>query len=408
MTEDPLDVVEVRHNPWLLGLAATPFALAPLLWIVALATQTPAVAVPSIHAIGAGLFALMYVWRRNPWPQRVPVELRADVHGIEVIDREGRRRRRILREHIARGATNPTPRGATSLRITGRRFHRGTHLELTRKGTADRVLGDLGLDVHQSIASFRAMSRVQASGMRVFGLVVGMMATMAGAGALTALWRGAPVLAMPILMIAFFTLLFSRTTVDVGADGVLYRWLRRERFVAHDDIVDVGVTVHGFGRSKRNVVVLHLRGGETINLPTGAPMFDGDNAELLAARIRDARSARQRGALAPAALVRGEQSHAAWVSALRKTDAVDLRSQAPSKDDFWKVLEDVGAEPITRAAAAIALGRNLSEVDRERLARAQKTIAAPKLRVVLDRAPEADDEALAELLEKLEPKKGRA
>lgn len=408
MAEDPLDVVEVRHNPWLLGLAASPLALAPLLWVIALVTQTPQVAIPSFHASALGLFALWYVWRRNPWPTRVPVELKADANGLDVIDRESRRRRRVLREHIARGATSPTPRGATSLRITGRRFHRGAHLELTRKGKADRVLGELGLDVHQSIASFRAMSRVQASGMRVFGLVVGMMATMAVAGALTALWRGAPALAMPVAMVTFFTLLFSRTTIDVGADGVLYRWLGRERYVSHDDIVDVGVTIHGFGRSKRNVVVLHLRGGETINLPTGAPMFDGDNAELLAARIRDARSARQRGGLAPAALLRGEQSHAAWVSALRKTDAVDLRSQAPSKDDYWKVLEDVGAEPITRAAAAIALGRSLSETDRARLARAQKTIAAPKLRVVLDQAPEADDEALAALLEKLEPKKREA
>ncbi len=408
MSNDPLDVLEVRPNPWLVGLASLPLMAVPVLWILAAVSGTAAIAIPSFHALVLGLFSLTYVMRRTPYPQRVPVELKVDAQGIDVIDREGRRRRRILREHIARGATAPTMRGATSLRLAGRRFRRGAHLELSDEREAARVLGALGLDVHQSIATFKGMSRAYVSGWRVFGVVLGMMAGMMGVGALSAMLHAtAPALVTPLFMVAFFVVLFWRTTIDVGADGVLYRWLGRERYVAHDEIEDVEVTVHGFGRNKRNVVVLRLRGGEEVLLPTGAPMFDGDNASLLASRIRDARDARQRAGLAPAALVRGPQSHAAWIAALRKPDSASLRTQAPLKDDYWRVLEDVSAEPVTRAAAAIALGKDLSEAERARLARAQKTIAAPKLRVVLDQAPDADDEALAELLEQLEPSEKR-
>jgi len=405
MDDQPVDGVEIRHNPWMVGLGITPFALAPLMLLLSVITQNPAFAVPVLHLTLLGPFGLFAVWRKNPWPKRAMVQLSADAGGLTIVDRETRRSRRILREHIARGATGPAARGAT-LRITGRRFRLGAQLVVDDKHAAERVLSPLGLDVHQSIATFKGMSRTYVSGWRIFGLVVAMMASTVAVGVLSvALNAGGLALATPLVMLAFFVLMFAPTSIDVGADGVLYRWLGRQRYIAHDEIESVEVTVHGFGRSKRNVVVLFLRGGDPVYLPTGAPTLDGDNAALLAARIRDARDARQRGGLAPAALVRGAQSHAQWIAALRRPEAAGLRTQAPLKDDYWRVLEDASAAPLTRGAAAIALGKDLNDAERARLARAQKTVAAPKLRVVLDRSADDDDEALAELLEALDPKK---
>ena len=62
---------------------------------------------------------------------------------------------------------------------------------------------------------------------------------------------------------------------------------------------------------------------------------------------------------------------------------------------------------VDRAAAAVALGAELGDEERDRLASVARTTAAPKLRVVLEKT-EAEETKLAEMLQELEkgePKK---
>jgi hypothetical protein len=396
------DVIEIRRNPRLLGLALLAVAMVPVPWGLAWSLGSSGLAATSLVLTGTAVALLAFVAGQSPAPQRVPVELKVDAGGVDVIDRDGRRRRRILRERIARGTTAPTTRGVTSLRLAGRRFGRGAHFEFSEAREAAHALGALGLDAQQSIATFEAASRIFASprwllGTMLIGLI-GMFATVRALDANATLGPTAPLFGVACIIALLLPPLFWPTTIDVGADGVLFRWLGRERYVAHANIEDVQVIWHG----KYKRVVLRLRGGEEVAFPMSGPSSDADDATLLAARLRDAIEARQRVGNATAALVRGHHGHAAWIAALRKPDAASLRTQAPLKDDYWRVLEDVSSEPLTRAAAAIALGKDLSDAERARLARAQQSIAAPKLRVVLDQVPDAGDEALAELLEQLE------
>jgi len=50
----------------------------------------------------------------------------------------------------------------------------------------------------------------------------------------------------------------------------------------------------------------------------------------------------------------------------------------------------------------VALGKTLPATERIRLAEVASTVAAPKLRVVLERSADAEDQELAAMLEKLE------
>ena len=127
-------------------------------------------------------------------------------------------------------------------------------------------------------------------------------------------------------------------------------------------------------------------------------------------RIEEAQARSIEAGPATEALARGEGDIPAWIQRLR---AVTLRhthrTGAISADHLWPVLESPGAKPMERAAAAVALGGELDERSRQRIAQAASATASPRLRVVLDAVHEgAEDDALAEAVAALEAEEAQA
>ncbi len=396
-----IDAVEKRPNPLVTALAATPFGLLVPAWIAG-ALVHPAFFVFTIHLLLFGGLATFFTRRNLPFAKRVPVKLRVDDAGLSSTPAEPGAVETIPAATISRAVKVPSKDGL-AVRV-GRKGGRDREYLVPSERDADRVLEALGHDVAQTAASFRVMSRSYASTGRAVVTIFGaMIAAMLLGGAAAAIAPSFAGLGGATGMLALMLLFLWPAHVEVGGDGVLIRWLGQTRFIRHADIAAVAVTQRGFGRSRRNVVELELSSGEKVSVPTGAPTWDHGNAEILAARVRDARRASETGRVEPSALLmRSGRAHDAWVRALRTREVTDLRSPAVQNDHLWRVIEDSGADASERAAAVVALGPDLRDEARERLKRAAKVVAAPKLRVVLEDGPDASEEELAKMLEEVE------
>jgi hypothetical protein len=383
-----------RHNPWIMGLALAPLALVPLL-LTAAAIYAPPIAFFGVHLTAIGIFTSLLAWKTNVWPRFVPIDVEVDDDNLTIGGKA------IARDTITRGVAIDQAGGTARI---SRKAAPDIEIVFDEMSKAHELLKTLGLDASQTVATFSAMSRMQASvakrtavsfGAAFGGAALTVLAAVLGAG-------GVSPVGMLLAMAVILTLLFSRTKVEVGADGIMVRWLGSKRFISHSEIAGVSSAIEGWGRNRRMVVTLELTSGERYRMPTGSRLYDGGNGPALAARIEQALELFGKGDAEPEAFLdRGDRPLERWIAALRKRELVDLRSPVLPKDRLWHVIEDPSAPAVDRAAAAIALGPSLGDDERERLASVARTTAAPKLRVVLEKS-EADDKELAEMLEELE------
>jgi hypothetical protein len=189
----------------------------------------------------------------------------------------------------------------------------------------------------------------------------------------------------------------SYTRVDVGSDGILLRRLGSERFLSYASVSSVSVEGRTFlGRT----AVIVLGSGESIRLATGQPQL----REALVARIQEARTAFARavGSADDARVAPGGRPVGRWVSDLRAmANQATYREADATPETLWRLLDDSGAPPATRAGAALALSAALDESSRARLRVSADACAEPKLRVALTRVAEGASDA--ELEEALTP-----
>src|SRR5262245_51926256 len=99
--KESFEVDQIKRNPWLLGLSASPIALIPVLWALAIATGQPFIAFPTIHFALIGIFMSLWVWRRNPWRRTKRVRVEVDEQAITVGDE------RVDRKKLTRGVIVP-------------------------------------------------------------------------------------------------------------------------------------------------------------------------------------------------------------------------------------------------------------------------------------------------------------
>ncbi len=192
----------------------------------------------------------------------------------------------------------------------------------------------------------------------------------------------------------------------MGADGIsVRRPLRRERFVAFREIVDlhrrgreVVYQVEGEQRLRRLTLVDRVRGGGT------------QAQEAALAFVQLVNEARRRVLEAPsvaarALLARGGSSRGDWRARIDRLsdDTATFRTAAVPPDALWNVLADPAESAEVRAGAALALRRQLDEPGRARVRLAAETSAAPPLRRVLAAVTDDDEAAIEEALDELAP-----
>ncbi len=316
----------------------------------------------------------------------------------------------------------------------------GAVVELTRRGlptirlgvgsvdAARRVLAELGMDTHQRRQTFTAKSVSEAQlrirqfvGIAaflpyvVFRIVASAMPHGPSESAIVMAAVGAAVAALAI----GGTMMSGK--VDVGADGILLRWLTRRTFIPIADIESVRMHQQPSFRGMTAVLEIVRKNGPSKVIVVGSinrgRRYDEANAgvlrraDALAERIREAIADRDAAAADPVRLpARGARTADVWLADLRKVGSRDdyRADAAPDVHALFRVVEDPAKDAATRAAAAAVLGPTLDDEGRKRLRVAASASAAPKLRVALEAAAGKDDEALKEALAEIEDGEGEA
>ena len=380
------DVRVVRRNPWILGVAALPLIFALGVLVAGITVWLPLLAFVAQLAL-LGVVALLFVWSRNFWPIVTPTPVRADAEGLTVGDR------RVPRAGIRAGFVLPALPPKVLLR---RRWALPIELEVPSKEEGRGILRALGLDVTQSVASFRTMSRAvtrrrYTAAIAALFLAVGIVPRLLGSGAASGVGFVIATVLLALVMIV-------PTRLSVGADGLVLRWFGRSRFLAHGEIAGVTRYDKSWGRSSQVGLAVRLRSGEEVLIPVAQSSWVTQEAQIIEERIREALEAFRAGdAAADAALLRrGGRELAEWIAALRAIGAganADMRTAPVARERLFRIVESPTAGAPDRAAAAVALGHDLDDDARRRLRVAAEAIAAPRLRFAVEAAASGGEEA---------------
>lgn len=170
----------------------------------------------------------------------------------------------------------------------------------------------------------------------------------------------------------------------VGNDGVAVHGIGRREFVPYRRVQGVATT--------RDGVLVTTAVGRDLKLQTSSGWTRRDEArDRLAARIEGALAARDEALVSDAELSlldRSGRTGARWreeLLALSRATA-DYRRPTVAPELLASVVDDVGAAPQRRIAAAVALSAVADEPLRRRLRLAASASASRPLRVALERA----------------------
>lgn len=381
------------------------YALAPIVVAAAMLAGAPGLSVMALHCLLFGSMALGYGIRSTK-------NARFD-HGTLTLDDAALRldgRALVRRDELKQAFVVPTEE-AVLVRLERRgRLSPPLFVRVRDHDEAALLLRELGFDAERTAAEMRIASGMLAMsvGMQL-GLTLGPLVVFLPAVLFASAVLQSPALVFAMvaaLLMYIFTLAFAPTTVRIGTDGVVTRWLGRTRFIEHARIQSAKTYDEYIATKRQRGVRLVLTGGEEVRLPTGQMDVGEAEAARLAQRIEEAREAHRRGATGGAAdvLARGDRDVAGWVKALRGigAGAASLRSPAVPRDVLLRIVEDSRAAPLDRASAAVAAIESGDADVKKRVRIASEATASPELRVALDRIVAADDEAaIAEALEEL-------
>lgn len=411
-TSEPktLTLALVRRNPWFLGLAALPLLTAIAFLVVGIysAQWLFLMLIPHSLILAGALGAML--WIRNPRPREIEGAVSVSEEGVHI-----NKMLALPREQIKAGFVVPRPDKRPIVRIEKKGLPPATEIRVENEDEGREVLRRLGLDATQTIASFVLPSRLfvddkfQKQYLAIFSGAIVLSAVVPW---FIPLHVGiTPIFIMLASMSFAATALLTRTHLRIGADGIVIKWFRTERFIPHDEIASIeSYEETRFQRRRWAGVRVHLQSGEIITLPiASAGDVGGPRVRLVKHRLEQAHADHQRGvrASAEARLMRGERPMLAWVRELRRAGAgaaANHRIAPMPTDRLLELVEDPHADPVMRANAAVALGANTESREiQTRLRVAARATAAPRLRVALEKAVDVDDEAaLAEALAEVE------
>jgi len=283
------------------------------------------------------------------------------------------------------------------------------------RDVARRMLAALHLDASHRVATYRRGTSVpKAIGFALAAPTLGAVVLLARLGPDLRTWIA--VLAAGLVLLLALLRPLLRTRIQVGADAVtVRRFGTRTVRLPYAQIASL--------RAVLETVVFTPRGGPDLSVPgpldqdgNGARIGESLDAYGLRMAVECVEHVEQAMAQATPETVDLELSRAhrgvqGWVADLRALGARQtFRDRAVPEARLWQLVLSA-SEPVTRAAAAVALGPSLDEEGRERLRAAAQAVVTPKLRVALEAAAEGREaeieRALVELEEETEgPRRG--
>lgn len=397
------DAARVQRNAWVTAASALPWAAIPIAWLVH-AFGGPPLAVLTPHLLAIGTLSFLWTWKARPLARREPTKVAADASGVTLGTE------RIPRAEIADALLLPVVGGFPIVRVSRKgKLQPAIDVVVRDEGEARKLISALGFDATQRTATFRVGSFFLGKyRWSMFAIVPIMFGMGLAAGAI-----GHAVI--PLMYAAIFAVAFAAlwpSWLVVGADGLLLRWLWLRKFVPAQKIVTATRYDKSFGRSRVRGVALSLESGEQLEVPVTTSRWDDERLAIILERIHEVMELQRSGAaVAEDALLlaRGSQSTAEWVRRLRALGegaTAQLRVAPMQPERLWRVALDPAAASPARAAAAVALSGSLDDEGRARLRVAAEATAAPKLRVVLDRAVEGNEEELIAALDELHSDSG--
>ena len=406
LTSFPAERLSTARSAWAIVAATVGLGLGLVATTVlgAGVVESPLVIVP-VALVTA--FVAYTAPRASVFARREALELRIDDAGVWLGPRA-----LLSNGDVTQGFVMPMP-GERSwmVRLERLGLHGDQRLVVQQAEQGRAILEALGLGVDRRTASFRGLARFHALPPLARGLALAippvlqaallLLMQQAETAAQLRAAKMAELVFLPLAIIFYLVVAATRTRIEVGSDGVLVRWLGRDRFYRRADIARVravdGLILTG--------VALELSDGRTVSLPVGTRRLDGGLSRELAARVEDARShaARERTHGGQDALHRGGRPVAAWLTALRNVGAganADMRTPTISLDNLAAVLLDPASPPMTRAAAAVAAVAADPLEGRARIRVAQASCANDKLKRALGAIVriDSDDERIARAL----------
>jgi hypothetical protein len=205
--ETELEVVELRRNPWITAASCIPWALIPVAVIASMITNTPyTIFAPHLGIVG--LVSFIAAWQRMPRAIRRRRDVRVDTSTVSV------GKEIFARSSITKAELVPTP-DSPVVRIE-RRGRFAKLLVMRDDDEAHTLLTALGYDVSQTTATYKirslALVRRQWLAVAALPFLFGM---------LTAFGIHVTPLIVPIFIVVVLSLFLKRTSLVVGADGLL-------------------------------------------------------------------------------------------------------------------------------------------------------------------------------------------
>jgi hypothetical protein len=193
-------------------------------------------------------------------------------------------------------------------------------------------------------------------------------------------------IALAVLLLAFVS---WPGALIIGSDGLRLGAFLRPRFVPFADVVGVA----------RNSA------GVRIALRDGSVHVFEDASGKLEERLRHSLTVfreHERGPRVEALVARSGRRVGEWIAGVRALLAAhgtEYRDASVSPEHLWRVAEDPAADETARVGAAIALRAVVDDAGRTRLQEIASSCVSPRIRVALDKAATAEDDAdLAEAL----------
>lgn len=410
MRSDGAGILRPKRAFVLLGAGL--LAIAPIVLAHVIASGIYPLLALLIHPILFGTMALMYGFRSIKGAKVDEGTLRVDLENISIGGHVVARRDELKGAFIV-----PTDEGTLVHLVRKGRFTPSVFVRVRNEREAAAFLRELGYDAEHTAAEMKIASGLLGMPLakQLALMLVPIFLLIPASVLAVVLFQSPAVMLAGVALLLTYALgmAFSPTTVRIGTDGIVTRWLGRTRFIEHSDIARTETYDERIAGKQQRGVRLTLQNGEEIRLATGQTDIGKVEATRLAHRLEEARSAAHGGGAGGTTdlLTRGERNVVDWIRHLRGigAGAVDLRTSAPTPDVLLRIVEDSKAPPLERASAAVAAIASGEEDVRARVRVAADTTASPKLRIALERIgaeAEDDDEALSQALDDLTEERG--